>query len=134
MLYAGTTPIILLSFKHSLLNDTVTELKLWSKSAGNILDYQDGTSETLRNETVEKIENIKYISEHVPKHLKPINDDQFGHYLAGLIEGDGHFSNQQQLVIVFNSLDASLVYYIKNIIRFLRDYKFHITYFKVLYS
>ena len=114
MLYAGTTPIILLSFKHSLLNDTVTELKLWSKSAGNILDYQDGTSETLRNETVEKIENIKYISEHVPKHLKPINDDQFGHYLAGLIEGDGHFSNQQQLVIVFNSLDASLAYYIKN--------------------
>ena len=38
---------------------------------------------------------------------------QFGHYLAGLIEGDGHFSSKQQLVIVFHSLDASLAYYIK---------------------
>lgn len=50
---------------------------------------------------------------HVPKHLKPLNDDQFGHYLAGLIDGDGHFSSKQQLVIVFHSLDASLAYYIK---------------------
>lgn len=48
----------------------------------------------------------------MPKHLKPLNDDQFGHYLAGLIEGDGHFS-KQQLVIEFHSLDASLAYYIK---------------------
>lgn len=50
---------------------------------------------------------------HIPKHLKPLNDDQFGHYLAGLIDGDGHFSSKQQLVIVFHSLDASLAYYIK---------------------
>ena len=113
MLYAGITPLILLSFNHFFLNETVTELKLWSKSAGNNFDQQDGTSEILRNETVKKIENIKGISEHTPKHLKPINDKQFGYYLAGLIEGDGHFSNQQQLVIVFNILDVSLAYYIK---------------------
>jgi LAGLIDADG endonuclease len=49
----------------------------------------------------------------VPKHLRPVSDEQFGHYLAGLIEGDGHFSSKQQLVIVFHSLDASLAYYIK---------------------
>ncbi len=49
----------------------------------------------------------------MPKHLKPMSDDHFGHYLAGLIEGDGHFSSQQQLVIVFHSLDASLAYLIK---------------------
>jgi hypothetical protein len=30
-----------------------------------------------------------------------------------LIDGDGHFSNKQQLIIVFHSLDASLAYYIK---------------------
>jgi hypothetical protein len=36
-----------------------------------------------------------------------------GHYLAGLIDGDGHFSSKQQLVIVFNSLDSSLAYYLK---------------------
>jgi hypothetical protein len=49
----------------------------------------------------------------VPKHLRPINNDQFGHYLAGLIDGDGHFSSKQQLVIVFNSLDVQLAYFIK---------------------
>ena len=108
LLYAEITPKF--SFKHSILNDTVKELKQWRQSAGNILFVENniGTSETLRNETV------KLISEHVPKHLKPVNVENFGHYLAGLIEGVGHFSNQQQLVIVFHSLDASLAYYIKN--------------------
>lgn len=73
----------------------------------------NGTSETLCNEIVVNTENIKPISVHVPKHLKPVSDDQFGHYLAGLIDGDGHFSSWQQLVIVFHSLDASLAYFIK---------------------
>src|SRR5205814_6692568 len=80
-----------------------------------------GISETLCNET-EKLgdiySKIKLISVHVPTHLKPANDNQFGHYLAGLIDGDGHFSKQQQLVIVFNSLDVSLAYYIKKQIGF----------------
>lgn len=47
---------------------------------------------------------------HVPTHLKPVNVNQFGHYLVGIIDGDGHFSSKQQLVIVFNWLDASLAY------------------------
>ena len=79
------------------------------------------SSETLNNEVIVnslegmKInpEVIKRISIHVPKHLKPLNDDQFGHYLAGLIDGDGHFSKQQQLVVAFHKLDASLAYYVK---------------------
>jgi hypothetical protein len=75
------------------------------------------TSETLCNETAVKTENVKFISVHVPKHLKPVSEDQFGHYLAGLIDGEGHFSNKQQLVIVFtpgiNPSEASLAYYIK---------------------
>ena len=112
MLYAGTTPLF--SFKHSILNETVKELKQWSQSAGNSFVNQNGTSETLRNETVVKTENIKLISVHVPKHLKPVNDESFGHYLAGLIEGNGYFNSTQQLVIEFNFLDASLAYYIKN--------------------
>jgi hypothetical protein len=73
----------------------------------------NGTSETLRNEVVTNSENLKQISKHVPKHLKPLNYDQLGHYLAGLIDGDGHFSNIQQLVIVFSSSDAFLAYYLK---------------------
>jgi len=88
-----------------------------SQSAGNIFKREPlvkcGTSETLRNEIVLSNENIKTISEHVPKHLKPLNDEQFGHYLAGLIDGNGHFSKQFQLVIVFDSLSASLAYYLK---------------------
>jgi hypothetical protein len=35
-----------------------------------------------------------------------------------LIDGDGHFSNQQQLVIAFSSLDVKLAYYIKSIMGF----------------
>lgn len=109
LLYAGTTTI--LSFNYSIFNNIVTILKQCSKSAGNI--FMNGTSETLRNETIRYTENIKSISNHVPTHLKPLNDDQFGHYLAGLIDGDGHFSTKQQLVIVFHSLDVSLAYFIK---------------------
>ena len=83
-----------------------------SISAGDLY-VKDETSETLRNEIVVNTENVKLISVHVPKHLKPLNDDQFGHYLAGLIDGGGYFNSKQQLVIVFHSLDASLAYYIK---------------------
>lgn len=58
-------------------------------------------------------ENVKAITIHNSKHLKPLSDIQFGHYLAGLIDGDGHFSSQQQLVIVFSSSDISLAYFLK---------------------
>jgi hypothetical protein len=116
LLFAGTTSKF--SLKYSILNDIVIKFKRWSISAGNYLLFIVGTSETLRNGTVINTENIKPICVHVPKHLKPLNDDQFGHYLSGLIDGDGHFSSKQQLVIVFHSLDASLAYYIKERIGF----------------
>lgn len=112
LLYAGKTSIT--SFKYSLFIDIVKKLKQWSQSAGNTYNLKSGTSETIRNNT----ENIKKLSIHVPTHLRPLNDDQFGHYLAGLIDGDGHFNNQQHLVIVFSSPDVQLVYYIKKVIGF----------------
>ena len=112
MLSAGTS--LIFSFKYSILNNIVKKLKQSSISAGNIfINVKNGTSETLRNETVIVTEKVKPISVHVPTHLRPVSDDQFGHYLAGLIDGDGHFSSKQQLVLVFNSLDVSLAYYIK---------------------
>ena len=146
MLFARTTSK--LSFNYSILNDIVKILKQWSKLAGinflsllntkitesalwqlcyrNIIIFSETaiavseislkSSETLRNETV--TENVKSISIHVPTHLKPANDDQFGHYLAGLIDANGHFSSKQQLVLVFNSSDVSLAYYIKQRIGF----------------
>ena len=109
MLYAGTASLY--SYKYSILNDTVKKLEQRSKSAGNILTNE--TSETLRGGVVESSEHVKHISKHVPKHLKPLNNEQLGHYLAGLIDGDGHFSKAQQLVIVFSSPDAFLAYYLK---------------------
>ena len=130
MLYAGTTSLY--SFKYSLLNDTVKKLKQRSISAGNnflqkkiflfralglvteqTFLHKIGTSETLRNEIAVLIEKIKPVTKHVPTHLKPDNDEHFGHYLAGLIDGVGHFSSNQQLILVFNLLDVSLAYYIK---------------------
>ena len=119
MLFAGTA--WLYSFKYSIiLNYIVKILKTTSRSAGNKLKF--GTSETLRNET-KQTEKMKLISIHVPTHLKPINDTQLGHYLAGLIDGDGHFSTKQQLVIAFNYLDNSLAYYLKKQIGYGTIYK-----------
>lgn len=111
MLYAGTPSLY--SSKYSSLNDIVKKLEQWRKSAGNILYVKNGTSETLRNGVVENLENVKRVSDHVPKHLKPLNYKELGYYLAGLIDGDGHFSKAQQLVITFSSTDAFLAYYLK---------------------
>ncbi len=128
---------MLISFKYSINNYIVKKLEQKSQSAGNIIS---GTSETLRDGIVniprspaaegapEGLENIKLISKHVPKHIKPLNDEQLGYYLAGLIDGDGHFSKTPQLVpplfggvepplrlvLVFSSPDASLAYYVKS--------------------
>nr|QPC56059.1 LAGLIDADG endonuclease [Ophiocordycipitaceae sp.]QUT09493.1 LAGLIDADG endonuclease [Ophiocordycipitaceae sp.]QUT09521.1 LAGLIDADG endonuclease [Ophiocordycipitaceae sp.]QUT13251.1 LAGLIDADG endonuclease [Ophiocordycipitaceae sp.]DAJ12192.1 TPA_asm: LAGLIDADG endonuclease [Ophiocordycipitaceae sp.] len=103
----------------------VTKLKQWSKSAeslGQSIKVQFVLTETLHSETVVRDNQVKEkimpISVHVPKHLKPLNDDEFGHYLAGLIDGDGHFSSNQELIIKFHLLDASLAYYVKQRIGF----------------
>ena len=121
LLYAGTPSLN--SSKYSSLNDIVKKLEQWRKSAGNILyvfffikkkeKRKNGTSETLRDGVVVNLENVKRVSDHVPKHLKPLNNEQLGYYLAGLIDGDGHFSKAQQLVITFSSPDAFLAYYFK---------------------
>lgn len=74
-----------------IIKEIVTKLLQRSQSAGNfiILISDESTSETLRYKSVVK---IKKISVHVPIHLKPQNNTDFGYYLAGLIDGDGHFS------------------------------------------
>lgn len=111
LLYAGTTWY--LKFNYFIYKkDIVKKLNWTSKSAGNVL-FKDESSETTRNKIVE---NIKFISIHRPKHQKPLNDEQFGHYLAGLIDGDGHFNNAKQLVIVFSKPDAFLAYYIRGVV------------------
>jgi hypothetical protein len=88
----------------------VTKLKRSSLSAGNLSNLTLGSSETKRAEIVE---NVKGVSPHVPARRKPFTDEEFGHYLAGLIDGDGHISTQQQLVLCFHENDATLAYYLK---------------------
>jgi hypothetical protein len=73
-------------------------------------------------EVMSDLENIKKVSDHVPIHSKPITDEDFGHYLAGLIDGDGNFS-KYSAHISFYSLDASLAYYIKKRIGYGNVYK-----------
>ena len=107
--------------KNKITKVKVKKLKQWSQSAGNFItltSVDKSTSETLSNKS-----EIKLISVHVPTHLKPVIEDDFGHYLAGLIDGDGHFSKTPQLVIVFNELDVALAYYIKSRIGYGNVYK-----------
>ncbi|BEJ18295.1 LAGLIDADG homing endonuclease (mitochondrion) [Cutaneotrichosporon spelunceum] len=108
LLYAGTTLYI---WNTPFYAEVVTKFKLTSQSAGNSYSSR-GTSENLRKGTCN--EKIKPVSIHIHKHKKPITDDEFGHYLAGLIDGDGYFSKNPQLVIVFRANDASLAYWLKS--------------------
>jgi hypothetical protein len=116
LLYAGNTSFNCFEYyitpcaSRASIFDKVKISKQRSQSAGNI---SNETSETLRNGIVVNSEYIKRVFDHVPKHSKPINDEEFGHYLAGLIDGDGHFNNIPHLVIVFSVSDAFLVYFIK---------------------
>lgn len=147
LLYAGKTSF---SFKYSNLIDTiVTMLKQRSQSAGNfapsnttkitsqkvntyleeglyylnINNNSKSSSETLRNKTNTF---IKQVSIHVPTHLKPKSDNDFGYYLAGIIDAAGNFSvknSDLQLVINFNELDAPLAYFLKQRLGFGRVLK-----------
>ena len=79
-----------------------------------------GSSETWRK----KFQDIK-ISIHRPTHksLFNLSSQDFGYYLAGLIEGDGYISPQNQIVIVFNIDDSSLAYSLKKHIGYGNIYK-----------
>lgn len=68
------------------------------------------SSETIRN-NINKLYREK-ISEHIPKHNKPLNDKELGYYLAGLIDGVGEI-NSSKLIIYLNKNDNSLAYWLK---------------------
>jgi LAGLIDADG endonuclease/Cytochrome C and Quinol oxidase polypeptide I len=135
LLCAGTTCYVLNTSAQFKSNSK--KVKTYSKSAGNRLT---GSSETTCNniikkslsseyystkyQKINKIKlirsyttalqnlNIKKVPLHVPQIHKPLNDEDFGHYLAGLIDGDGNIG-LRNIVIAFNINDISLAYYIK---------------------
>jgi hypothetical protein len=58
------------------------------------------------------IDSDNFISDHLKKHKKPYTDEEFGYYLAGLIEGDGYIG-ENRIEIAFHIADISSAYYIK---------------------
>jgi hypothetical protein len=76
--------------------------------------------------------SIKVISDHLKKHTKPSSDEEFGYYLAGLIEADSRI-NEGQLEIILNEKDPSLAYFIKKYVGFgvVRKYSNYIKYILV---
>ena len=110
LLYAGNSwinsPLALIAlgtiylFHYTLTRQSAENFKFSTK-----------TSVSARN-TYNKFTNLPAISEHVPKHKSDFTDNEFGHFLAGLIEGDGWFGNKE-LHIIFSIDDSSLAYLIK---------------------
>lgn len=62
--------------------------------------------------TYNNYSDLPLISEHVPNHNRDLNKEDFGYFLAGLIEGNGGF-RKKELHIIFAEHDVSLAYNIK---------------------
>lgn len=74
-------------------------------------------SETKSNNNINYTLFKKEISEHIPNYYKPLNDEQLGHYLSGLIDGDGHFDYQNgNLIIAYALKDVQAAYWLKSMI------------------
>jgi hypothetical protein len=115
LLYAGKTSIIYNYSIYLIYIVTILYILLYilyrKEVNQQVTPFKGGTSETLRN-------NINYISEHAKTHMKPLNDEQLGHYLAGLIDGDGYFDHNGNLVIAYDIKDKSAIYWLKSAIGF----------------
>ena len=112
-IFAGIT-LTLKGFDYLKTKVKVTISKHKSKSAGKLNHPLDEISSETLSSKPDLPKKGKKIPVKAPKHTKPLDDNDFGHYLAGLIDGDGHFSKAPQLVIVFNKEDEFLANYIKN--------------------
>lgn len=127
---------IILKKLNLMLINIVTKLYIWENQQET---FFKGSSETTRDNIILKSSNIynntknkslnkpgdsrdnqhsagyKNISIHVPSKRKPLNDDQLGYYLAGLIDGDGNFSKQKgNLTIAYDLKDKSAAYWLKS--------------------
>jgi len=119
LLYAGnsclSSPLGLTSLgKIYLLAPRVASL---GQSAGNFSTLFFSKKRVVAPTTDIKIRsyigiNLPKISEHVPKHKSNLSDNDFGYFLAGLIEGDGCLE-LNNIYINFSEKDVSLAYLIK---------------------
>jgi len=85
LLYAGNSfinsPLVLITL------GTISLFKV--QSAGNFGFSTEATAVT--KNTYTNYKNLPLISKHIPNHKSNLTDDEFGDFLAGLIEGDGWF-------------------------------------------
>lgn len=81
------------------------------QSAGNFFWFSTKAKAVTKN-TYNKYSDLPKVSEHVPDHNSNLNDEEFGYFLSGLIEGDGWFG-KKELHIIFHESDISLAYFIK---------------------
>ena len=129
LLYAGnsfiSSPLVCVLLETQNLIFTIGTIYLFQnllkgQSAGNF-SFSTIAKAVTKN-TYNTFSNLPKISEHVPVHKSNLNDDEFGYFLAGLIEGDGWFG-KKQLHIIFSESDTSLAYYIKKRIGYGNVYK-----------
>lgn len=109
LLYAGNSwlsgPLVFIALG-------IIYLYLTRQSAGNFLWFSTMAKAATKN-TYNKYFELPKISEHVPiNKINNLNDEEFGYFLAGLIEGDGWFG-KKELHVIFSENDASLAYLIK---------------------
>ena len=61
---------------------------------------------------LEENNELETISDHICTHVRPNTEEQFGYYLAGLIEGDGYFGDHR-FEIAFHDNNTFVAYFIK---------------------
>lgn len=64
------------------------------------------SSEAFQGDIMEKLTHIK--------HRRPLSDKDFGQYLAGLFEGDGHCADYGQITIAFHEKDYQSALFLCN--------------------
>jgi hypothetical protein len=108
----------ILNFFINLIEDKISAGNPFSFSISKF-KYQfkkiNGNVEVIFNFDEPLINKENFISDHLAKHSKPKTDEEFGFYLAGLIESDGYFGDRR-FEIAFHKDDISSAYYIKKCI------------------
>lgn len=121
LLYAGNSCI-----SSPLVFMTLGKICLKTKtgqSAGNFSFSSKATAGFAHTKnTYNSYKTLPLISEHVPNHKANLTNNEFGYFLAGLIEGDGWFG-KNELHIIFSENDISLAYFIKKRVGYGNVYK-----------
>ena len=115
LLYAGNSYI-----NSPLVLTTLGTIYLFKRQSAGNLSFSTKVTAVTKN-TYSSYKNLLPISEHVP-NKNHLTDNEFGYFLAGLIEGDGWFG-YKQLHIIFAEEDTSLAYYIKKRVGYGNVYK-----------